>query len=458
MNLDIDPRLFNPLYWHILDAMSDEDIRMILLMGGSSSGKSYSYSQAVNIDTLQNPSNTMMMRKYNVDINDSIYADVKGFGSKLNKYTNNYEFIRGLARIGSSQVKFRGLDDSERIKGLASYKRVILDELNQFAKADLDQIKKRLRGMPGQQILASWNPISTEHWVKNDLVDLEYWEDLPTELEGNKLSALYTGQERKDIPEEYQELFDGKPKTHSYKKINKKGNILLIKSTFRDNFWVCGHPSGKEYGYFDNHVLDNFLHDKIHNPVDYDIYANGEWGVITDKLIFPKLNYCEKVPENAKRIPTGLDFGYNPDPTAAVDLWIRGNEVYIKERLYKTNLNYRKSDVDDSIQEELEKSKFDKSQLIICESAEPRGKRELMEAGFNIWATSKKSGYKIEMIKIMRSYSIFIVGDSPNVKKEWSTYERAEDKQGTILPQPKDGNDHTIDATFYVFLMRNKLW
>ena len=45
IQVDINPELFNNVYWHLLDAFDDLRIRFIWLFGGSSAGKTYSVVQ-----------------------------------------------------------------------------------------------------------------------------------------------------------------------------------------------------------------------------------------------------------------------------------------------------------------------------------------------------------------------------------------------------------------------------
>lgn len=65
-----------------------------------------------------------------------------------------------------SYITFKGLDDSEKIKGLESYKYVVCEELSEFKEEDFKQIKKRLRGRKGQKIISMFNPIEEECWTK----------------------------------------------------------------------------------------------------------------------------------------------------------------------------------------------------------------------------------------------------------------------------------------------------
>ena len=444
MNLNFDPRLFNPTYWHLRDAMNNPDIRMIFLMGGSSSGKSYSASQALTLDALETGDSTLMMRKYAVDLKDSIYQDVYAFSGNVNRFTNNIDAIQNEIRIAEAKLRFRGLDNSERIKGISSFKRVYLDELTDYKEDDLKQIKKRLRGKPGQQIICSWNPISRNHWVKKNVIDKEDWVNVPLEL---KDAPVVDGVNLSKLDSEF-----------ASKKINKRGNIVFIINTYRDNFWIVGHPCGDKFGFLDKHVIADFEHDKIHDINNYNIYANAQWGVISDRLIMKNWSVIDEIPKEAKRIPSGMDFGFNPDPLTLTDFYVHGDTMYWDEQIHETGLTNMEVDnpLQDSIIKRLKDIKFDPSHTIIADSAEPKSIRELRSSGYNVRAVKKPR--IAESLKWLLSFKHRITSRSTNIINEFENYQRQITKDGIILPEPIDDWNHHIDPARYVLAMKDRLW
>jgi len=184
MNLTIDWKLYNPLYWHIKEALYDPDIRYIFVYGGSSSGKTYSVGQNLVENTMEMHHNNLCMRKYSVDVDDTIYADMSEWGSKLNKYTGNVRAMKRKIEIDEAKLQFRGMDKSERIQGISKYQNAYKDEITHFNFDDFKQMRKRLRGRPNQKIIGSWNPININHWINKRVLSLEEWEDLPTVIDG----------------------------------------------------------------------------------------------------------------------------------------------------------------------------------------------------------------------------------------------------------------------------------
>jgi phage terminase large subunit len=201
--------------------------------------------------------NTLVLRKYSTDIKDSIYADFKSIVDKWNlneyfKFQQNYI----ECTLTGSYIRFRGLDDSEKVKGISNFKRVVLEEISQFDEVDLKQIKKRLRGSPGQQIIGIFNPISEDHWIKINVFDKEVLTEIDTKTEAEQLN----------IPAEEWVL--------TSKWINESGNTIIFKTNYTDNKFIVGPY------YVDQHVIDDFEKDKVDDYNYYQIYGLGNWGKI----------------------------------------------------------------------------------------------------------------------------------------------------------------------------------
>lgn len=255
------PRLFNPLYWHLMPLLRDQAIRFIYIEGGSSASKTFTIGQALEVTMFEHNISSLIFRRYHVDIKDSVYDT---FGTALAKLElqsishKQEDLIKSI--IGDAQLRFRGLDDQEKIKGIEKYDIIYNNEWSQFDEGMWDQQRKRLRGRPNQKFICDWNPVSSKLWQYENWLDKDEWIDLPLTIEApTKYNALN---------EEY-----------AFKKINKAGNAVWIKITYRDNFWIIGHPSGKG-GFVDVHTLADYDYDRVHKPNLYRIYANGERGIL----------------------------------------------------------------------------------------------------------------------------------------------------------------------------------
>lgn len=307
--INFNSDLFNNVFWHIQDAFNNESIRYIWEYGGSSGSKSYTTAQATLIDMLQgNDNNTLVLRKYSTDIKDSIYSDFKGIISDWglsDLFICQQNFIKCVT---GSYVRFRGLDDSEKIKGISNFKRVILEEISQFDEVDLKQIRKRLRGRKGQQIVGIFNPISEEHWIKVNIFDKEVLTEIDTKVE-----AAQKGKEVEDWQ-------------ITGKWINDKKNTVILKVNYNDNYWVVGkwRNSVKVGGFVDQHTIDDFEQDKIKDYAYYSIYALGNWGKIrTGGEFWKDFNTTLHVKSCVwnEDLPISLSFDENVNPFLTCLVW-----------------------------------------------------------------------------------------------------------------------------------------
>ena len=284
----IERELFSPNAFWVWRYTLDPSVRNIVLMGGSSSSKSYSVAQFLSILTYWEGSNQLVMRKVGASIEKTIYTDFKTAINGIEGLEEHCRFKQNSIMFDNgAKIDFTGLDDSEKIKGISQYKRVFLDELSEYEESDLKQIRLRLRGMEGQQILAAFNPISEEHWIKKKWFDLEEWHEVPMELTigGEKLppelcrvKAVLMNSPKMILNHRTGEFEEHAPDT------------VIIHSTYLNNFWVVGSPDGK-YGYYDYQAIANFERDRINDPDYFQVYALGEWGHIrTGAEFFPSFN------------------------------------------------------------------------------------------------------------------------------------------------------------------------
>jgi len=217
----------------------------------------------------------------------------------------------------------------------------------------------------------------------------------------------------------------------------KKDNATIVKSTYKDNKFI-----DPEYV----KVLEDL---KNQDETYYKIYALGEWGVLGN-LVFT--NYViEDIPlndESYNAIYYGLDFGYN-DPSALIKIGWKDSEIYVLDEIYERHLTNTELI-------KLCESRVDKRHLIIADSAEPDRIQEFKKAGFRIQPCTKgKDSVKFGLDWLKRR-KIHIHPSCVNTIKEIQTYKYRENKDGNVLDEPVDFNDHAMAALRYgTELLRN---
>lgn len=173
------------------------------------------------------------------------------------------------------------------------------------------------------------------------------------------------------------------------------------------------------------------------------VYIDGEIGVLQG-AVFNNWKQCDSIPEAAKLIKYGLDFGFTNDPTAMVGVWKYNNELYIKQFIYETGLTNK--DISDKI------TYNNIHDMIIADSAEPKSIKELKGYGHNIIGANKGPDSIRSSIDVLLQYKMNITKDSIDLIKELRSYKWIIDKENKPTNTPVDYNNHLIDAIRYVAL------
>ena len=201
--------------------------------------------------------------------------------------------------------------------------------------------------------------------------------------------------------------------------------------------------------YLDNPFLGEDTIKEIERLKDTDedywrVYGLGIRGK-SRETIFQTQIYTE-LPERAKLVAMGLDFGFSNDPTALAKVYLCDNGIYIEEMIYQGGLTNQ------DIAEKLTEFGITRHEEIIADSAEPKSIEEIHRMGFNIRG-AKKGADSIRIgIDVMRRHKLFIKDDSLNAQKEFRNYKWKTDKNNKMLSVPEDSNNHIVDGVRYVCL------
>ena len=206
----------------------------------------------------------------------------------------------------------------------------------------------------------------------------------------------------------------------------EKDTCYWFKTTFLDNPFLS------------QEIIDEIksLKDKDENL--YRVFTLGERG-IARSLVFNKYTEETEIPQQAKLLGYGMDFGYT-DPNTLISVYQMGEHLYLKELIYESNLT-----ISDLIYR-MTQLEMDRTDTIWADSSQPAAIEEIRRSGFNIKPTKKTTiEYGLQLLK--RHY-IHIVS-SPNIVKEFNSYKYKTDKDGKILGVPEDKHNHSLDAVRY---------
>ena len=264
--------------------------------------------------------------------------------------------------------------------------------------------------------------------------------DKPTKIRGRKRDLLYINEANEITFEDWQQLIfrttgriiiDYNPSDEFhfiYDKIKPRDDVDFFVTTYKNNPFLS------------EDIISEIERLKDIDPNYWKVYGLGEVGA-SQSIIF-RVNDCVDIPETATFLSYGMDFGFTNDPTTLVEVWKQGDDLFLKELLFKTGLTNR--DIDNHL-----RLLGVERKEIFADSAEPKSIEELYRMGWNIKPATKGQGSINIGIDMMKRYKIHITRDSLNMIKEFKNYKWAEDKNGVVQNTPVDMFNHTIDAVRY---------
>jgi phage terminase large subunit len=175
------------------------------------------------------------------------------------------------------------------------------------------------------------------------------------------------------------------------------------------------------------------------------VYIDGEIGTLQG-AVFNNWGQVDAIPEGAKMLCDGLDFGFTNDPTAYISVYLFNNELYVREHIYKNGLTNQ------DISSEIKKT--GRNELIVADSAEPKSIEELRRLGHKIIGTKKGKDSVRHSINLLQQKRINVTKDSLNTIRELRGFRWMQDKTGAMLNEPIGYNDHSIAALRYVALTK----
>lgn len=288
--LRLDKKWFNPLYFVINNIIKDPSIRTVLIYGGKSSSKTVSISQILVKECFLKGDSAIAFRKESTTIQTTLKKSFNLALSSL-RLSGGFEKLLFMYRcLSGGEIVLKGLDDPEKAKGTESYKYLYLDELNNFAPSEYQQFDLSLRGIEGQKIFASWNPVSEDSWVKKELLDKDTF--TPTTAYGSL------------------------PHDKSFIQRSADGRTILIKTTYEDNYWITGSPCGT-YGYRDANLIATYDRLGLTDESAYRVNVLGEWGVVkTGSEFYPAFSELQHVGRYPfiPQLPVHLTYDFNVVP------------------------------------------------------------------------------------------------------------------------------------------------
>jgi phage terminase large subunit len=262
---------------------------------------------------------------------------------------------------------------------------------------------------------------------------------------GWEVASTYIGRTHEDVYIDYNPDFEFWAHTEVPKLKDKQGNQISeqIIVTYIDNE-MC--PESEV----------NFILSRKGNKSWFRVYGLGLTGFYSERQIY---SYeFSPIPNDAKRIPSGMDFGVSPDPTILIDVFQKNNNLYVDEIFCMNNLLPEKLKGAErmSVVDKLIEVNHRKGHLIVADSAGKTSIDDCKKYKFNIRGVKKPPGSVIQGINKLRGYNIFITPTSTNLKKGIEKYHFKVDHNGSVIPEPDGHEPDGLAALRYVIMEHSK--
>ena len=388
--------------------------RYVILMGGRGAGRSTFASQYANAKLVGDTYFRCAIMRYVLgDIRNSIYREIKdraeenGIKEQLDINESTMSISYGQNSINAVGFRKSSADQKSKLKSLANYNNIIIEEADEVTEEDFTQLDDSLRTVKGDiTIILLLNPPSKSHWI------IKRWFNLEP-ISG--LSDFYKPVLKPEMEED----------------------TLFIGTSYLDNIINIADQSVKNYERYKETKPDhywNMVRGYVPEVVRGKIYKN--WKII------------DEIPHEARLERYGLDFGYTNDPTSIVAVYYYNGGYILDQIEYATGLT--NPDIANII-------KGKEHAIVIADSAEPKSIDEIAEYKIIIQPTEKGSDSIRNGIQVVQAQKISVTRRSKNIIEEYENYAWDETKDGEALNKPKDRYNHAMDAIRYAMTSILKL-
>jgi phage terminase large subunit len=361
--------------------------------GGRGSGKSQTAALIAAIWGYAEPLRILCTRELQVSIKDSFHRELRDAIERTPWLASHYEvgvdYLRG--RNGTEFI-FRGLrHNTSSIKSLAGIDLTIVEEAEDVPEQSWLDLEATVFRKDKSELWAIWNPR-----LEGSPVDKRLRKNRPA----NALVAEINWQHNRFFPDGLNTL--------------RKRHLEMLDVATYAHIW--------EGAYLTN--------------------SNAQ--VFGGKI---EVQAFEPTPDPAWRGPFyGGDFGFSQDPTAAVEVWISGNSIYLRREAFRSGL-----ELDDTAAfVKAAIPGFDR-EVSRWDSSRPESISHLKRHGLpRAEAVKKWPGSVEDGIAFLRSFkSVVIHPDCANMQQEARLYSYKVNDNGDVTTKIIDAHNHGWDAVRY---------
>lgn len=330
------------------------------------------------------------------------------------------------------------------------------EHLNSLEESSLEEVKQAIRSVPwledyyeiGEKYVRTKNRRVSYIFaglrtnldsIKSKARILIAWID-----EGEQVSEVAYQKLLPTVREEGSEVWvtwnpekDGSPTDTRFRKSPPEG-AKVVEVNFPNNPWFPATLEAQRLE--DQRRLD---------PATYAWIWEGAYLENSDAQVFSGKTYVEEFePSQDWQGPYyGGDFGFSQDPTAAVELWLYGDDLYIHREAFKVGL-----ELDDTSEYVCAKIPGFEREVSRWDCARPESISHLKRHGLpRIQAVKKWQGSVEDGIQFLRSFRRIVIHPRcENMQKESRMYSYKVDRlTGDVTTKLVDAHNHGWDAVRY---------
>lgn len=402
LHFDVLPN-FLPL-WEV-------DARYYILMGGRGAGRSTAASQyGVSRLPAKEYMRGAIMRAVSADIRHSIFTEImdrieeQDALEAFHVTENEMRIEYGLNSLQAHGFKASSGSRTAKLKSLANYNVVILEEAEEIGEAEFRTLDDTLRTKYGNiKIILCLNPPPKSHWI------VQRWFD----------------------------LVESKHKGFYIPKIKEGSNAVFMPGTFKNNIKNLDEETVKRYRHY-----------KLTNPSYYWNMIRGLVPDIVRGKIFHGWELIDAVPKGAKLLRIGGDWGWYPDPVATI-------AVYYADGYYILDGITHGTEIEDTVvASDIINVEGGAKVRSVFGADEPKSIDLMKGKGVNAVKAITGPGSVDTRIKIMAEKRVKVVRKNDPLYGNWvwdayEVYHWAEDKDGTPKGEPDHQGSDPMDAAMY---------
>lgn len=381
--------------------------RYVISIGGRGGARSFENSQNIvaNLKQTTRHFRAAIMRAIHSDIRHSIWQECV---DRVDQYQLDgiqiadsfMEMTCGRNSINAHGFKKSSSERTAKLKSLAGYTDAYIEEGEEVGEDEFQQLDDSLRA-EGSKIHIMLNTPEVTHWI------IRRWFNLTPH-----------------------------PDARGFYEIS-------LKPECADQVEVI----------FSDHTKNPYLAEEVHRRYEANRFTKSDYywhmirGLSPEVMvgrIYSGWREIDEVPHEARFEIAGIDFGFNPDPAAVIDVYYHNGGYILDEVLYQTDLTNRQ--LANVILNQPRKG------LHIADHAEPKSIAELKEYGVDVVPCEKGADSVRAGIKKVQAQRISFTKRSKNLKREYEHYKNKvnKDREEIAVEDPNCDN-HAMSAVRYAF-------